>query len=758
MSPTDASKQPAMEKQEQQEKPELPLVSICSQILNQCEWAREMIQSVIASTYENWELLIVDDGSTEDLKGVIESFKDPRIQYFRFEETKCVPAGLNFLFPKTRGKYLCILAADEWITKDKMAEQVAYMEQHPGVDAVWGLPGSGETAPPGGWPMGPRPEHEQYALRAHNRSRAAWLRTLVQLEGVPIGSCSMMMKKSVMDDLKGMTPHLRIFTDHELFCRFFEKYVGVILPYRWAMDKPCHENSIRVKNLHRAKEEITYVVEHHPIPVPPADGTITVGIPCYNHAKYLKDSIGSVLAQTRPVDEIIVLNDGSTDDFNTVIQQFTDPRIRVMAFDENRGIDEAANQMAFRAKGDFFVFMAADDIMHPQYVEKCLKEFAAHPWTELVASQTGFIDAEGREFNTVENPMIKIPQVKNRTREEHLAAMHPGNHYFGIGMYRTMALSEVGGWEKQYKVISDYQLYLKLLQRENIRIVEEPLTITRVTGDNKSLLTGKDAMELPHLYHAARKPFYRKMMKVMIATPFYELKGFSPYIRTLCETLRLLQAVGIDYHFQELSGDSYVHRARNTLCDLFLRDPDFTDLFFIDSDMSWNPDAFVKMCMLPDDVIGAAYPVKNKWDAWTSIPKFHHSDGQVHLQGRNLGDGTALVEAQVLAGGFLRIKRAALEKFRDHYPDEWYEEPTTDPAQPNHRYTKFFGAESIDHKFYGEDHMFSKRLRDAGIRMFIYPDVDIIHWGYKDFAGNFDKFLKREKFAENARQVLPQAA
>jgi glycosyltransferase involved in cell wall biosynthesis len=499
------------------------------------------------------------------------------------------------------------------------------------------------------------------------------------------------------------------------------------------------------------------VVEKHPVQAPPKDGTITVGIPCYNHARYLADSIGSVLAQTRQVDEIIVLNDGSTDDFKTQILQFTDPRIRVMAFDENRGIDEAANQMAFRAKGDFFVFLAADDMMHPQYIEKCLKEFATHPWTEMVASQTGFIDAEGKPFNTVENPMFKIKRAQNYgSREEWLAAMHPGNHYFGIGMYRTLVLSEVGGWEKQYKVISDYQLYLKLLQREAIRIVEEPLTITRVTGDNKSLLSGKEAQELPLLYHEARKPFYRKMMKVMIATPFYELKGFSPYIRTLCETLRLLTAVGIDYHFQELSGDSYVHRARNTLCDLFLRDPDLTDLFFIDSDMSWNPEAFVQMCMLPDDVVGAAYPVKNKWEAWTSIPRFHHANGETHLQGRNLGDGTALIEAQVLAGGFLRIKRAALEKFKAFYPDLWYEEPTTDPANPNHRYTQFFGAESIDHKFYGEDHMFSKHLRDAGIRMFIYPNVDIVHWGYKDFAGNFDRFLKKEKFEESAKRVLPQ--
>jgi len=247
---------------------------------------------------------------------------------------------------------------------------------------------------------------------------------------------------------------------------------------------------------------------------------------------------------------------------------------------------------------------------------------------------------------------------------------------------------------------------------------------------------------------------------VVIATPFYELKGFSPYITSLTQTTRLMTAMGIDWRFMELSGDSYVHRARNTMVDMFMRDPDATDLFFIDSDMSWSPEAFVKMCLLPDDVLGAAYPVKNNWKAWTSIPKVHpDANGKTELHGRELGDGTAVIEAQVLAGGFLRIKRRVFEKFKDHYKDLWYEEPTTDPSNPQHRFTAYFGAESIDHKFFGEDHCFAKRLRDMGIQMFIYPNVDIVHWGYKDFAGNYDKWIK-ESFNKDTgalQQHLEQA-
>ena len=727
-----------------------PVVSICSPIFNQTIMAKAMIQSVVDQTFKDWELVIVDDCSTEDLKGVVDSFKDDRIKYSRNEVNKGAIFNTNIAINKTLGKYIGILSADEFIEKNKFKEQVEYLESHPNVDCVWGLPGGGMNPPAPGqvWPLGPRPEWEQYQLGAHNRSREAWLRTLLQLENVPIGGCGLLMKKSVMNDLGGMDENLTSFGDHELYCRFFEKgYVAAILPYRWASDNAPTVDSVRLKNAKKSEEEYAYVRAKHPLIIPPRTGKVSVGIPCFNHAKYLPDLVNSILAQTHQVDELMILDDCSTDDFKTVVQQFTDPRIKIMAFDENRGVQEAMNQMAFRAEGEFFIPISADDTIEPTLVEKLLAEFDKNPWLELVSCQTEFYLDDMKTLAPQDHIWRSIPTVFNRTRQKWLADLEGGNHYFGVGMYRTKVISEVGGWEKKYKVISDYQMYLKLLQRENIKIVEEKLTNTRFHEKNYSLLSSPERQEeLPWLYHEARKPFYRPLMKVVIATPFYELKGFSPYITSLTQTLRLLTVCGIDYRFMELSGDSYVHRARNSMCDMFLRDPDATDLFFVDSDMSWNPDAFVKMCMLPDEVIGAAYAVKNNWHNWTSIPKAYEVDGLNHLQGRDLGDGTALIEALVLAGGFLRIKRSALEKFREYYPDLWYTEPTTDPSKPDRRFTAFFGAESLDHKFYGEDHMFAKRLRDMGTKMFIYPNVDIVHWGYKEFAGNFHKFLKNEKF------------
>ena len=714
----------------------MPKVSICSQVLNSSTGLKVMIESVIAQTFKDWELVIVDDGSTENLRAVVDAFNDSRVRLIRLDQNVGVPRGVNIAMRQANGEYIGLLAADEVITPDKLETQVAYLDTHPGVGCVWGLPGKGA--------FGLRPLWEQSMLRAHNRSSEAWLKTLVNLENVPIGGASLLMRTEIMRELGYMDENLTLFSDHELYCRFFEKYVGVVLPYRWADEQANPGSELREKSKSKADEELAYVKAKHPIKLPAVTGKVTFGLPCFNDARFLPDAVAAIMAQTHQDWELMILNDGGTDDFNTVVQQFTDPRIKVLAFDENRGMWEAQNQMAFRATGEFYVPVSADDTIAPTFLEKCLAEFAKDPWLELVASQTDFMREDKSPFNDPSNPMFNIIKATNMPREHMLARLYSGNVYFGIGMYRTKAISDVGGWEKKYKVLADYQMYLKMLQRERIHLIEEPLTHTRVHGKNASLLSEEKAQELPQLYCDAKAPYYRKLMKVIIATPFYELKGFSPYITSLQATIRMLTANGIDWRFMELSGDSYVHRARNTMCDAFLTDPDATDLFFIDSDMSWNPEAFLKMCLRPEEVIGGAYPVKNCWNAWTSIPHWQEENGQNVMKGMDLGDGSALIEAFVLAGGFLRIKRSALEKFREHYTDLWYQEPSSSPGDPGKKFTQFFGAEAIEHRFFGEDHMFSKKLREMGMKLYIYPNVDIVHWGYQHFPGNFDKFLKEQ--------------
>src|SRR3990172_1433489 len=208
-----------------------PRVSICTSVLNQRELLTRMIDSVRAQTFTGWEIVLVDDGSTEDIKGLIDAYNDARIVYVRFPENRGIPHGLNYAFTLATGDYVQPLSADEWISPEKFAVQIAFLDAHPEIGCVWGLPGKGE--------MGERPSWEQYVSRAHNRSREAWVRTLMTLDNIPIGGASLLMRRSIMKELEGFDPAFFHCSDLELFVRFFQGHEGWVLPHRFAdADQP----------------------------------------------------------------------------------------------------------------------------------------------------------------------------------------------------------------------------------------------------------------------------------------------------------------------------------------------------------------------------------------------------------------------------------------------------------------------------------------------------------------------------------------
>ena len=142
----------------------MPTVSICCSVLNQSELLDGMLASVVGQTFKDWELILVDDGSTQDIAAIVNKYADERIKLHRFDENKGIPHGQNWAFEHATGKYVQPLAADERLWERKLEVQVQYMDEHPEIAASWGLPREGE--------LGPRPEWEQYALKAHNRNRA----------------------------------------------------------------------------------------------------------------------------------------------------------------------------------------------------------------------------------------------------------------------------------------------------------------------------------------------------------------------------------------------------------------------------------------------------------------------------------------------------------------------------------------------------------------------------------------------------------
>lgn len=223
-------------------------------------------------------------------------------------------------------------------------------------------------------------------------------------------------------------------------------------------------------------------------------------------------------------------------------------------------------------------------------------------------------------------------------------------------------------------------------------------------------------------------------MKICIATPFYEQKAWTPYTRSLIITGKLLDAIGVEWDWLDLSGDSYIDRARNTLCARFL-DTDAEALVFVDSDMEWKADGFARLITAPAwaEVVGGAYPLKNDWGRWSSIPV--EREGQV--VGRARPDNGWLLEAEVISAGFMMVRRGVLERMRDAYPELAYEDASADPSQPDRRHFGWFNCPIRDGRRYGEDYEFCHRVREMGAKLWIEPNINFGHYGTHGWHGNW---------------------
>lgn len=221
-------------------------------------------------------------------------------------------------------------------------------------------------------------------------------------------------------------------------------------------------------------------------------------------------------------------------------------------------------------------------------------------------------------------------------------------------------------------------------------------------------------------------------MKLLIATPFYEMKGYSPYIMSLVQTIIMLNKSNIVVDYWELSQDSYIDRARNTLTNKFLNS-DYTHLFFIDSDHGWDGISFLNILKHADkDIVAAGYPCKNKWNFYGCVLKTQPGyetrlfDDGVSRCGPPVVTEEGLVEALFAPTGFMMIRKEVFQKLSECFPENCYTE--MGKVQYN-----FFGRIPP----LGEDSSFCQRWRDAGGKIHVQPDCTISHYGIKEYKGNY---------------------
>ena len=124
---------------------------------------------------------------------------------------------------------------------------------------------------------------------------------------------------------------------------------------------------------------------------------VTVGIPFHNEGAYLREAIKSILRQTISDLEVLLIDDGSSDDSLTVARQFTDdPRVRVLSDGVRRGLPARLNEVVEQARGDYVARMDGDDICHPSRFARELGLLERDPSLEVVGTWIALVDHAAR--------------------------------------------------------------------------------------------------------------------------------------------------------------------------------------------------------------------------------------------------------------------------------------------------------------------------------------------------------------------------
>ena len=137
---------------------------------------------------------------------------------------------------------------------------------------------------------------------------------------------------------------------------------------------------------------------------------ITVAIPTYNSTATIRSTLESVLAQTARPDEILVLDDGSTDDTISILESYK-PRVALFR-QENQGVAGTRNALCARASGDLIAFLDHDDIWHPSYLE--VQRYFFVEYSEAAAFFTAHVNFNGYgsyEWNEA-TAMNRLPNPK----------------------------------------------------------------------------------------------------------------------------------------------------------------------------------------------------------------------------------------------------------------------------------------------------------------------------------------------------------
>ena len=175
---------------------------------------------------------------------------------------------------------------------------------------------------------------------------------------------------------------------------------------------------------------------------------VSVIIPCYNQAKYLKDAVNSVFNQTYSNIEIVVIDDCSKDNPESIVKEFKN--ITFLKNEENKGVSYSRNKAIEKASGEYILPLDADDKIAPKYIEKAVEVLENNPSIGIVYCRAQYFGKKNKEV-----------KLKPFNKKDFIY----GNCIFNCALFRKKDFQKTGGYNENMRFgDEDYDLWLSFIE------------------------------------------------------------------------------------------------------------------------------------------------------------------------------------------------------------------------------------------------------------------------------------------------------
>jgi glycosyltransferase involved in cell wall biosynthesis len=480
-----------------------PSVSILLAVFNRQKYIAQAVRSALSQTYSPLEVIVVDDGSNDTSGSILAQFSDPRLRVITKPHTRCWDTK-NRALSESHGEYVVYLDSDDFLTPNFVADAMQSVSEHPGFD--WYYPVRLQIVDEAGTPTNHSWKYLEVPPVSPFQVPELFLKQLTG--GIP--HTGAFVRREVFDRIGTFDGTLINFGDtdytvrhaHHLRFRAIPELNGYCKRHhagqictlmdtrsrvmadllRFVLDhyspesffpglpenKPALQAAIDLVMLHAQNPALAEGNYNRPFLELSADlvrrlrgepPRVSVHIAAYNRVELFRKTLSAVLGFRGVNFEIVVVDDGSTDDIRSVVESAHDSRVRLYRFETNRGPWAAFNHAIRNTRAEWIMPIGSDDLPTSDYLLRMLAQAGPdidylYPSGFPLIDETGASRNQSWSFGDFSGPgSDEIPRIMVRLASgpvPHAGALIRRSLYERFGLYDEKPNVQDTVWISRY--------------------------------------------------------------------------------------------------------------------------------------------------------------------------------------------------------------------------------------------------------------------------------------------------------------------